>query len=539
MESQVKGEKNVEIAAGAWLRQGGSMQGELYRRIRQGITDGGMPAGYRLPSTRVLSDQLSVARNTVSLAYEQLLSEGYVESRRGSGHYVADFVTDAFERLTSADACTATPQPRTADIANQFTFVPNSFRKAIPPVPFRANYPALDRPHMQAWISLYSKELRHAGRTTSHPGHFGETDAAGDLLLRRAIAEYIALARGVRCSPDQVIVTAGSQHAMDLLMRVVGYAGRDAWIEDPCFPGALAVVRGAGLTPVPIPVDEEGLDIAYANRVAPDACMAIVCPSKQYPLGYVMSLQRRLALIEWARKHKSWIIEDDYDSEYRFQGKAIPSLQGLEGGDHVIYVGTFSKVLFPGLRIGFIVAPPLLVDPIIAVRTLAGRHGNPLDQKVLARFISEGHLGRHIRRMRKLYRARMDALLHSGKRWLAGAVDIELAEAGLQTIGRLSAGFDDRLVSYRAALHGIEVADLSRYCIATKRVPCLVFGFGGFDEKEIDKGAQALAQIMEEIRRNSFGKDPNAVSNLPALKDASPIRAMSAGRPRGGRQRGC
>ena len=208
---------------------------------------------------------------------------------------------------------------------------------------------------------------------------------------------------------------------------------------------------------------------------------------------------RRLALIKWARERKAWIIEDDYDSEYRFSGKTIPSLQGLDGGEYVIYVGTFSKVLFPGLRIGFIVAPPSLIDPIIAVRTLAGRHGNPLDQQVLARFIMDGHLGRHIRRMRKLYEIRMEALLYSTGRWLKGAVSLERADAGLQTIGWLNAEFDDHLVSKRAAEAGVEVANLSRYCIETMRRPGLVFGFGAFDEHELEASARSLARVVESF----------------------------------------
>jgi GntR family transcriptional regulator / MocR family aminotransferase len=456
-----------------------------------------MPAGYRLPSTRVLSAQIGVARNTVLEAYEQLRSEGYVESRQGSGHYVAEFVPESFERLTAKRHRPEATRGATAQVANRFAFVPESFRRAIPAVPFRANLPALDGDQLQAWIRLYTKVLRHAGRSARDPGHFGETDAIGDGLLRRAIAEHVALARGVRCSPEQVVITAGAQHAMDLLLRVLGSPGEKVWIEDPCFPGALAALRGAGLEPVPIAVDEDGIDVDRARRLAARARLAIVCPSKQFPLGHVMALHRRLALIEWARGHGAWIIEDDYDSEYRFSGKTIPSLQGLDGGEFVVYVGTFSKVLFPGLRLGFIVAPPMLVDPIVGVRTLAGRHGNPLDQQVLARFILEGHLGRHVRRMRKLYQGRMEALRFSARRWLDGAVTIEPAEAGLQTIGWLRAGFDDQSVSEQAAEAGVEVGHLSRYCIETARPPGLVFGFGAFDEREIDAAARVLASVFE------------------------------------------
>ena len=475
---------------------------ELYLRIRDAIVGGEMPAGYRLPSTRVLSAQLGVARNTALLAYEQLDSEGYVQTRRGAGHYVAEFVPEAFERLTATRRQPEAGRSRVAPhIANDFTFVPASFRRAIPAVPFRANLPALDVAQLQAWIRLYTRFLRHAGRSARQPGYFGETDAIGDALLRRAIAEYVSLARDVRCSPEQIVITAGAQHAMDLLLRVIGSPGEKAWVEDPCFPGALAALRGAGLEPVAVTVDRDGIDVERGRRLAPQARLAIVCPSKQFPLGHVMALHRRLALIEWAREHKSWVIEDDYDSEYRFSGKTIPSLQGLDGGEFVVYVGTFSKVLFPGLRLGFIVAPPALVDPIVAVRTLAGRHGNPLDQQVLAHFILDGHLGRHVRRMRKLYQTRMEALLFSARRWLDGAVTVEPAAAGLQTVGWLRPGLDDRAVSARAAQAGVEVGHLSRYCIDEPRPPGLVFGFGAFDEGEIDAAARVLARVLEREGR--------------------------------------
>jgi GntR family transcriptional regulator/MocR family aminotransferase len=301
----------------------------------------------------------------------------------------------------------------------------------------------------------------------------------------------------VQCSPEQVIVTAGAQHAMDLVMRVLARPGERALIEDPCFLGALAVLQGAGLVPVPVPVDREGMDVAAALALAPDSKLAVVCPSKQYPLGCAMSLPRRFALIEWARRRNAWIIEDDYDSEYRFFGPTIPSLQGLEGGTHVIYVGTFSKVLFPALRIGFIVAPLALVEPIVAARALTGRHGNPLDQQVLAKFILEGHLGRHVRRMRDVYRSRMEALLHFSERWLKGAIEVERADAGLQTMGWLAEDVDDRAVSEAAARAGIQVANLSRYCIQASRPPGLVFGFGAFSEAELAQGVQALARVLD------------------------------------------
>jgi GntR family transcriptional regulator / MocR family aminotransferase len=511
---------------GSLLRQApGPMYRELYRRVREGIVSGEMQPGYRLPSSRVLAAQLGVSRNTILLAYEQLEAEGYLETRRGSGHYVADVLPVVVERLGGARKRPTVAEPATGrPVANDFAFVSPLFRRAIPTVPFRPNLPAIDSAQLQTWIRMHIRALRQAGRSASHPGYLGETDAIGEPLLRRAISEYVSIARGVRCLPDQVIVTAGAQHAMDLVMRVLACPGELAWIEDPCFLGALAVLQGAGLEPVPIPVDREGIDLAVALTVAPRARFAVVCPSKQYPLGGAMSLRRRLALIGWARRWNAWIVEDDYDSEYRFSGGTMPSLQGLEGGEHVIYIGTFSKVLFPALRIGFIVAPPALVEPIVAARALAGRHGNPLDQQVLATFILEGHLGRHVRRMRDLYRSRMEALLQYSHRWLRGVVEIERADAGLQTIGWLTGGMDDQRVSLAAARAGIQVPNVSRYCIETPRPPGLVFGFGAFSEQELENGVQALARVLETIWH------PSAEGEREASVDASYGRRSIQGR---------
>jgi GntR family transcriptional regulator / MocR family aminotransferase len=498
------------------LRAAGPMYRELYRRFREGIISGEMRPGHRLPSSRVLAAQLGVARNTILLAYHELEDEGYLETKRGSGHYVADLLPAALDRLIGArKRSTAAVHASGRPVANDFAFVPPLFRRAIPAVPFRPNLPAIDAAQMQTWIRLHIKALRRAGRSADHPGYFGETDAIGEPLLRRAISEYVSISRGVRCSPEQVIVTAGAQHAMDLVTRVLARPGERAWIEDPCFLGALAVLHGAGLEPVPIPVDREGMDVAVALTAAPRASLAVVCPSKQYPLGCAMSLQRRLALIEWARRWSAWIIEDDYDSEYRYTGRTIPSLQGLEGGEHVIYIGTFSKVLFPALRIGFIVAPPALVEPIVAARALAGRHGNPLDQQVLATFILEGHLGRHVRRMRDVYKSRMEALLDYAHRWLRGAVEIERADAGLQTIGWLTRGMDDREVSLAAARADIQVANVSRYCIEASRPPGLVFGFGAFSEHELDDGIQALARVLDTMKHPSRAVSASAPPTRP------------------------
>lgn len=493
-------ERRLSLALDTPLIAGddGPLYLQLYRRLRGAILLGEMTPGQRLPSVRVMAARLGIARNTVIQAYEQLLAEGCVESRHGSGHFVASMLPaqNRDEKRSKADP-QGSPRPPPMRPHRDFGFVHPQFRTAIPVRPFRTNMPSLDPDDLRPWIRTHMQVLRDAANNRSYARLMGETDAAGELRLRQAIVAHISLSRGVRCTPDQVIVTAGALHAMDMLLRVIALPGGKAWIEDPCFLGSLSVLQGAGLEPIPVPVDSEGLDVAEGCRLAPDAGLAVICPSKQYPLGSIMSLQRRLAMIDWASQAGAWIIEDDYDSEYRYWGKPIPSLQGLDGGDNVIYVGTFSKVLFPALRIGFIVAPPQLVDPLIAVRSLSGRHGNAIEQQVLARFINDGHLGRHIRRMRRLYKARMDALLYYSRRELSGLLQVETADSGLQTIAWLNAGVDDRAV-YAAGLRaGLELSHLSRYCIKQKLPPGLLLGFGAFSEKEIADAVLTMKRVLE------------------------------------------
>lgn len=474
---------------------------QLYLRLRESILSGALKPGQRLASSRALASQTGLARNTVLHAFQQLEVEGYVEAARGSGHFVSPL-------LPRPDAARGASPPggpvpageAVATLRNAFDFVPPSLRRPIPAVPFRVNLPELERFPTATWMRLQSAVLRDARRGSAVSELLGEADAQGEPALRRAIAEHVSIARAVQCSPDNVIVTAGAQHAIDLLLRVLTQPGDAVVLEDPCFPGALSAVLAAGCEVVPAPVDEQGadLDAALQARPASDATsprVLLVCPSKQFPLGTTMSLPRRLALVDWARRSSAWIIEDDYDSEYRFDGKPIPSLQGLDGGRHVIYVGTFSKVMFPSLRTGFIVCPPALVGPLTAARAVSGRHGSALEQRVLARFVAEGHLARHIRRMRALYRERQKVLLQACERRLHGKLRVEAAASGLQTVGWLPQGSDDREIARRAREAGVETAPLSRFGLGTLRPPALVLGFGGFDAPRIRQAVERLASI--------------------------------------------
>lgn len=484
---------DVDLADGSPIHQ------QIYGRLRHAIMSGRMPGGYRLPSIRVLAAQFGVARNTVLSAYGQLLAEGCLEARVGSGHYVVDLSP---ERARSAHGLPRKPTPgarRQSPAIRDFDFVHANFLTAMPMRPFRPNMPSIEAQHMRSWIRCYCKVLREAGRSAGKAGFLGESDAAGESRLRHAIAGYVALSRGVRCSADQIVVTAGSQHAVDLLLRVITEPGDNVIIEDPSFLGSLAAFQAAGLRPIPVPVDSEGMDVGHVVARRNDARLALICPSSQYPLGHVMSMQRRLALIEWAHRSGAWIIEDDYDSEYRYSGRPIPSLQGLDGGNRVIYIGTFSKVLFPALRIGFIVAPEELVEPLTAVRAVSGRHGSAIDQETLARFILDGYLGRHIRRMRRVYRERLEALRHNCDRYLKGFLELDSAVSGLQLVGWLPPGTDDAAFSRYAAKGGVELPNLSRYCVAAPRPPAVLLGFGAFSEAEALGGVRVLADLVDQM----------------------------------------
>ena len=472
---------------------------QLYLRLRESILAGSLKPGQRLPSSRALASQNGLARNTVLHAFQQLEVEGYIQAVRGSGHFVSPLLPRP-QRIDGARAkgVPSAPAAPTASLRNGFDFVPESLRRRIPAVPFRVNLPELEHFPIAAWSRLQAAVLREARRDGTLGELLGEADAQGDPSLRHAIAEHVSIARAVRCTADTVIVTAGAQHAIDLLLRVLTQPGDAVLLEDPCFPGALSAARAAGCSVIPAPVDAQGADLNAGMQAAPPGIeprVLLVCPSKQFPLGTTMSLPRRLALIEWARQAAAWIIEDDYDSEYRFDGKPIPSLQGLDDGRHVIYVGTFSKVMFPSLRNGFIVCPPALVEPLTAARAVSGRHGSALEQRVLARFIAEGHLARHIRRMRALYRERQRVLLQACERHLRGRLQVEAAASGLQTVAWLPARCDDRDIARRARERGIETSALSRFCLVKARPPALVLGFGGFDATRIREAVRRLAAI--------------------------------------------
>ncbi len=318
--------------------------------------------------------------------------------------------------------------------------------------------------------------------------------------LRRAIAEYLGAARGARCTPDQVIITSGSQDALNLATLLLLNPGDAVWMEDPGYRGARAALLTAGAQIVPVPVDHEGLHVEAGIALRPDARMAYVTPSHQYPMGVTMSLTRRLALIDWAKRANAWIVEDDYDSEYRYRGRPLSSLQGLDDANHVLYIGTFSKVLFPALRIGYLVVPEVLVDGFRAVLRTMQHHLPGIEQAVLTDFIVEGHFARHIRQMRQLYAERQQFLLESVRQELGDQLSIGLTEAGLHVTGLLASGVDDLAVAASAGRIGIEAPALSSYSLRSISRGGLVLGYAGLSTSKIKVGVQGLGKAIAAVK---------------------------------------
>jgi GntR family transcriptional regulator/MocR family aminotransferase len=300
----------------------------------------------------------------------------------------------------------------------------------------------------------------------------------------------------VQCDVDQVIIVAGSQQALDLTARVLLNPGDAVWVEDPCYPGARNALLAAGAQVVPVPVDSEGFDIAAGLKRRRTARLVYITPSHQYPLGVTMSLSRRLALLDWARQSGALIVEDDYNSEFRYSGRPLASLQGLDKNGGVIYVGTFSKTTFPSLRLGCIVVPKDLTDVFMAARALIDRHSPSIDQAILTDFIEEGHFARHIRRMRSLYAERQALLVDAAASELAGLLEVKPAAAGMHLIGWLPKGVSDKDASEQAARHRVEAAPLSAYCSKPLARGGLTLGYTAVNPKQIKDGVRRLTQAL-------------------------------------------
>jgi GntR family transcriptional regulator/MocR family aminotransferase len=465
----------------------------LYTELRSAIIDGRLKSGARLPSTRNLAAQYGLARGTVVAAFQQLQAEGFVSSEVSAGTFVVaapgwEINSPTKRRSAPQVISRATIAKRTQSLLKATFVLPasHSIGKA-----FRGYEPAIDLFPVELWARIAARVYRKAPRSL-----YGQGDAAGYPPLRRAIAEYVGQSRGVRCSAEQIIVTLGAQQALDLLARVFLDPGDEVWMEDPGYPGASRAFQNAGASMIPIPVDGDGIDVARAIRSSPAARVVYVTPANQFPLGAVMSAERRVELLSWAARAGAWIIEDEYDAEYRYSGKPIASLHSLDRSGSVIYVGTFTKMLFNALRIGFMVVPERLVETFRIARSFIDRHAPTLDQAVLTEFINEGHFGHHVRKMRQVYSDRSQLLAEEANRRLSGLLDVEHAQSGMRTVAWIKTGITEMVLTQRARQLGLEVIPLSSYVSRYRQKPALTLGFAGCNASEIKRGVSVLEAVL-------------------------------------------
>ena len=476
-------------------QHGDPLYRQLYDQLRELILDGRLPPGTRLPSSRVVVADHGVSRNTVVGAYDQLPAEGYVSGAVGSGTFVSAVLPEDLlsprAAIVSTDAGKATAEPssrgrRLADLAP----IRDRRQRA-----FLSGVPDLEQFPFDQWARLLNLAWRRPARDL-----LAGVGPGGYAPLRAAIASYLWTARAVRCEPDQVIVVAGVQQGIALAAQVLLEDGDRAWVEDPCYPGIKGALAGAGVRTTAVAVDGEGLDVAEGERLQASARFVCVTPSHHYPLGVTMSLARRLELLNWAERHDAWILEDDYDSEFRYAGRPLASLQGLDRSGRVIYAGSFSKVMFPSLRLGYLVVPPALVEVFRRARAALDDHPPSVAQPALARFIGDGLFAAHVRRMRRLYAARQQALLDAAGRHLAGLLDVPADHAGLHLVAWLDddvrSRMTDRQASARAGEIGVTTQPLTAFSERANMRHGLVLGYAAIPEDEIDADARRLAEAL-------------------------------------------
>ena len=462
--------------------------------VRDEILEGRLRPGARLPSTRDLARQYGLSRGTVVAAFDQLRAEGYVAGATGSGTYVSEILPDDLLRVPrrppSRDMVAKPPRRHLSAFARRATLFPGFSPR--PTRAFRTDIPALDLFPTSIWAQLAGRRLRRASA-----GFLLGSEPLGYRPLQEAVTEYRVSSRGVTCEPRQIAIVSGTQEALDVVARLFIDPGDRVCVEDPGYPGATRAFRAAGARVDALPVDDEGATVPTGSLVR----LAYVTPGHQFPLGMVMSLARRLELLEWARANNAVIFEDDYDSEYRYAGRPVPALQGLDRHGAVLFAGSFSKVLFPALRLGYLVVPPDLVDRVAAIQSIHTRHAPMISQAVVCDFITQGHFARHVRRMREVYAERLGALVDASSTELGGALEITGVEAGLQTAAWLAPGVDAERVATLAAEQEVDVTPLARYARRPNARHGLKIGFAAVDPTEIRRGVRVLASVLAHARR--------------------------------------
>lgn len=466
------------------------LHSQIYDAYRAAILNGSVSPGQRVPSTRALASELNVSRIPVLEAYSQLLAEGYFESRTGSGTFICKTLPDQITPVNRSPS----PSPNgSRNASRRSELVPWLERRpwTRKSGPFSVGQLAFDHFPFQIWSKLLARHARKVNVAS-----LNYSDPMGYLPFRETLAVYLRTARGVRCDPEQIMVVSGSQQALDLCARVLLDAGEPVWIEEPGYNLMRFALTVAGCRVIPVPVDEFGLDVAAGVRLCRKARAAFVTPSHQFPLGPTMTASRRLQLLDWAQRVGAWVVEDDYDSEYRYESMPIPSLQGLDQNARVIYVGTFSKTLFPSSRVGYLVIPSDLIDRFRAVRAASDLCAPHDLQAVLADFLNEGHYARHIRKTRLIYGERRQAVVDSLTQTFRDTIQILGAEAGMYLTIAAPAGILDMVVAYRAAEEKLWLWPLSLNYAGEKARQGFVLGFGSGRASELRNSVSHLGKLI-------------------------------------------
>jgi GntR family transcriptional regulator/MocR family aminotransferase len=464
---------------------------QIYLQLRAAILSGALRPATKLPSTRELAEQLGVSRSAVVAAFEQLLAEGYASGRKGAGTYVASDLPEPFAAIRGRRKRPVPAVKAAASSRERSGFIDVTTQSDERP--FNLGRTLVDARTAELWRKLSARSLRSFGRH-----HLGYDDPRGMLELRKSVGDYLRAARGVRCDPEQIVITAGTQQAIDIVIRVMHGPGKDVWIEDPGYALTRLSLTAAGAKVCPIPVDQHGINVAEGIRRAPKARAVFTTPSHQFPKGIPLSMARRLELLAWARETGALIVEDDYASEFRYGGRPLASLQGLDDAERVIYIGTLNKALFPGLRLGYAVVPPSIVRAFVTARYLIDRQPSTLCQAVVAAFMEEGHFASHIRRMREMYRDQRDVLVTAIWRRLGAHLTVDPPDQGMHLVAYTRRGLSDVTIERAAREHGVIVRAMSRLYVEAPVRSALMLGFSGYPRQII---APAIARLARAVER--------------------------------------
>ena len=499
------------------LKTPGPLYQKVYFALREAILARRYAPGMKLPATRSFAKRLSISRNTVVYAYDRLMDEGYIETRHGSGSYVARTLPDTFLSVDPIPTRHSGSEARPEEVLSRRGRLIAAGRSSgdgqaplAPGIPDYAAFP------LEKWTRLLARQWR--GATSAMLGY---GDPAGLWRLRQAIAEYCRACRAVDCEAEQVLVVAGAQHGLDLTARLLLDPGDVVWIEEPGYPGARGALLANGARLCPVPLDDAGLNWQQGSRRHPAPKLVYITPSHSYPSGVTMSLTRRLELLAYSEEVGAWVLEDDYDSEYRFDSRPLAAIQGLSRDGRVIYIGTFSKVLFPSLRLGYLVVPRSLVPAFSDARSLMDGYTPTVIQAALADFIEQGHFAAHLRRMRALYQQRQQVLVDALSSHLSTWLEVVPTGAGMHLVAYARAPLDEEAISRAAAERGVQLRPLGRYFLDQPSRQGFVLGYAGFDETTLVASVKKLVPVFASLATCPSGQAASA-----------PQRALSEHVPR-------